>query len=120
MTGRAYGLTATATALGLPLVNVAPTPDTGNVSTNASSTTTTPCRATLPGAVSAHVLCANVTTDAATGTSKATASVDDTAVGIVGIPAVTVGAVQVDLDDDAAAARRARRRSPTSRSVRPS
>jgi hypothetical protein len=94
MTGRAYGLTATATALGLPLLNVAPTPDTGNVSTNASSSTTTPCRASLPGAVSANVLCANVTTDATTSTSKATASVDDTAVGIVGIPAVTVGAVK--------------------------
>jgi Ice-binding-like len=94
ITGRAYGLTATATALGLPLVNVAPTPDTGNVSTNVSSSTTTPCRASLPGAVSANVLCANVTTDASTGTSKATASVDDTAVGIASIPAITVGAVK--------------------------
>lgn len=94
LTGRAFGLTATASALGLALVNVAPTPDTGFVATPASSTTTTPCRATLPGAVSAHVLCANVTTNAATGTSQATASVADTAVGIAGIPAVTLGAVK--------------------------
>ncbi len=94
MTGRAYGLTATAALIGLPLVNVAPTPDTGSVSTNATSTTSTPCRASLPGIVSANVLCAKVTTDATTGTSVATASVDDSAVAIGAIPAVTLGAVQ--------------------------
>jgi hypothetical protein len=68
MTGRAYGLAAAATALGLPIVNVAPTPDTGNVSTQSSSSTTTPCWATLSGLVGAHALCANVTTNATTGT----------------------------------------------------
>jgi len=94
MTGRAYGLTAQATLAGLPLVNVAPTPDTGFVSTNTTSTTPTPCRASLPGLVAAHVLCARVATDAATGTSTATASADDTTVGITGVPTVTLGAVQ--------------------------
>ena len=94
LTGRAYGLTASSTLLGLPLVNVLPTPDTGFVSTTQSSTTTTPCWASLTGAVSAHVLCANVTTNAVTGTSNASASVDDTAVGIALIPAITVGAVK--------------------------
>ncbi len=94
MTGRAFGLTATATLAGIPLVNVAPTPDTGNISTSASSTTTTPCRATLPGLVSAHVLCANVTTVAPPGTSTATASLADAAVGVPTIPAVTIRTVQ--------------------------
>ena len=94
MTGRAYGLSATATVLGLPLVTVTPRPDTGNVSTTASSTTTTPCIATVPGAVSAHALCANVTTDSPTGRSTASASVADAAVGIALVPAVTLGAVQ--------------------------
>ena len=94
MTGRAYGLTATATVLGLPLVNVTPRPDTGHVSTTASSTTATPCIASVPGAVAAHVVCASVTTDAPTGRSTANASVNDTAVGIAMVPAITLGAVQ--------------------------
>jgi hypothetical protein len=93
MTGRAYGLTATATLVGLPLVNVAPTPDTGFVSTTASTTTTTPCRASLSGAVSAHVLCANVTTNAATRTSTASSSVDDTTAAVATVPTITLGAV---------------------------
>ena len=94
MTGRAYGLTATATVLGLPLVNVTPRPDTGHVSTTASSTTSTPCIASVPGAVAAHALCASVTTDSPTGRSTANASVNDTAVGIAMVPAITLGAVR--------------------------
>lgn len=88
LTGRAYGLTATATLAGIPLLNVVPTPDTGAVSTSASSSTTTPCVAVIPGAVSAHVVCANVTT--APGTSTASASVADASVAS---PAITLGAV---------------------------
>ena len=58
LTGRAYGLSANATAvLGTVLVNVQPTPDTGFISTTSSSTTSTPCVATLSGLVSADVLC---------------------------------------------------------------
>jgi hypothetical protein len=94
MTGRAYGLTATATVLGLPVVNVTPRPDTGAVSTTGSSTTSTPCVASVTGAVAAHVLCANVTTDSVAGRSSASASVNDTAVGIAMVPAITLGAVQ--------------------------
>lgn len=94
LTGRAYGLTATATLLGVPLVNVVPIPDTGHVSTTSSSTTTTPCVATLNGLVSAHALCANVTTVASPGRSTASASVADAAVGITGIPAITTRVVQ--------------------------
>lgn len=95
LTGRAYGLTANAALLGIPLVNVPRTPDTGPVSTTAPSTTATPCVATLSGLVSAHVLCANVTT-ATTPESRstATASVADAGVAIVGIPAITLTAVQ--------------------------
>ena len=94
LTGRAYGLTATATVLGIPLVNVTPRPDTGNVSTMSSTTTSTPCIASVPGAVSAHVLCANVTTDAPAGRSTASASVADAGVGIAFVPTITLGAVQ--------------------------
>jgi hypothetical protein len=94
MTGRAYALTATATVLGLPVVNVTPRPDTGPVSTTGSSTTSTPCIAAVPGAVAAHVLCANVTTDSPTSRSTASASVADAAVGIATVPAITLGAVK--------------------------
>ncbi len=91
LTGRAFGLSATLTLAGIPLVNQAPTPDTGNVSTQASSSTSTPCRWSVPGLVSAHVLCANVTTTSYPSQSIATASVKDASVGSV---AVTIGAVK--------------------------
>ncbi len=100
LTGRAYGLTATATLLGLPLINVVPTPDTGPISTMSSSTTTTPCRATLSvggllNSVKAHVLCANVTTVAFPGKSTASASAADATVsGLLGIPVIAATVVK--------------------------
>jgi hypothetical protein len=94
LTGRAYGLTASATLLGIPLLTVPPTPDTGFVSTISSSTTSTPCVATVSGAVSAHVLCANVITVAYPARSTATASVADATVAILTIPTVTTTLVQ--------------------------
>ena len=94
LTGRAYGLSAKVTLAGATLVNVVPTPDTGHVSTTQSSTTSTPCVATIPGIVRASVLCANVTTVNSPARSTATASVDDSTVGVTGIPTVTIRAVQ--------------------------
>jgi len=80
--------------LGLVLVNVPPLPDTGSISTTTSSTTSTPCVATLGGLVSADVLCANVTTVAFPGKSTASASVADATVDVPGIPVVTLRAVK--------------------------
>jgi hypothetical protein len=94
LTGRAYGLAASATLLGVPLVTLARTPDTGAITTTSSMSTSVPCVATLSGLVSAHALCANVTTTAFPGKSVATASVDDTTVGIPGLPVITVRAIQ--------------------------
>jgi hypothetical protein len=95
LTGRAFGLSANATAvLGTVLVNVQPIPDTGFISTTSSSTTSTPCVTTLSGLVSADVLCANVTTVGFPGKSTASASVADARVGIVGIPTITMRAVK--------------------------
>ena len=95
LTGRAYGLAASAALLGVSLVNIPPTPDTGFVSTASSSSTSTPCRTSLAiGPVGAHVLCANVTTDAVAGRSTASASIVDSAIGIPLVPAITLGAVQ--------------------------
>jgi hypothetical protein len=93
LTGRAFGLSAKVTLAGATLVNVV-TPDTGHVSTTQSSTTSTPCVASLTGIVRASVLCANVTTVSSPGRSTATASVDDSTVAVAGIPTVTMRAVQ--------------------------
>jgi hypothetical protein len=94
LTGRAYGLTATASLLGISILNVPPTPDTGHISTTASSTTSTPCRATLVGLVTAHVLCANVTTVAYPGKSTASASVADATAVIPTLAAITLRVVK--------------------------
>jgi hypothetical protein len=90
LTGRAYGLTAKASLAGIELVNIAPTPDTGHISTTSTGTTSVPCTATLSGLISAHALCAQVATTEFPGKSVATASIDDTTVGITGIPVITV------------------------------
>jgi hypothetical protein len=90
LTGRAYGLTATAAGL----VTILPIPDTGHVSTTGSSTTTTPCVATLTGIISAHALCANVTTVASPARSTASASVADATTLITSIPTITTRVVQ--------------------------
>jgi hypothetical protein len=95
LTGRAYGLSASADLAGVVLVNVAPTPDTGHISTTSSSSTSTPCVAQIIGIVTAHVLCANVTTVAFPGKSTASASVADaTVVGITGVPTITMRVVK--------------------------
>ncbi|MDQ3404870.1 MAG: ice-binding family protein [Actinomycetota bacterium] len=93
LTGRAYGLGAKATLLGLPLVTVAPIPDTGFIATPTSSTTSTPCVASVSGMVSARALCASVTTVASPSSSTARASVADAGVSLVNIPTVTMRVV---------------------------
>ncbi|GGO17038.1 hypothetical protein GCM10010116_34420 [Microbispora rosea subsp. aerata] len=94
LTGRAYGLTASASLAGLQLVNIARTPDTGPVSTTSSGSTSVPCTASLSGLITARALCAKVVTTEFPGKSEATASIDDTTIGITGIPVITVGAIQ--------------------------
>ena len=74
---------------------VPPTPDTGAISTTSSSTASTPCVTQIAGLVTAHVLCANVTTVAFPGKSTASASVADaTVVGITGVPTITMRVVK--------------------------
>ncbi|MFF4776312.1 choice-of-anchor P family protein [Microtetraspora fusca] len=90
LTGRAYGLTADASLAGIQLVNIAPLPDTGHISTTSTSATSVPCTATLSGLIIAHTLCAKVATTEFPGKSVATASIDDTTIGITGIPVITV------------------------------
>jgi len=95
LTGRAFGLSANASLLGLTLVNIPPIPDTGPVSTTVPSTTSTPCVASIGGLITAHVLCANVTTSLGPAKSTATASVNDTSIlGLPGVPGISIGLVQ--------------------------
>jgi hypothetical protein len=95
LTGRAFGLSARAT-LDVPHVDITvpPTPDTGFISTTSSSSTTTPCVATLSGPVAADVLCANVTTVAFPGKSTASASVADATISIPTLPTITLQVVK--------------------------
>ncbi|WP_264295118.1 vWA domain-containing protein [Microbispora sitophila] len=94
LTGRAYGLTAGASLAGIQLVNIAPIPDTGDISTTSTGATSVPCTATLSGLISAHALCAQVATTEFPGKSVATASIDDTTIGITGIPVITVKTIK--------------------------
>jgi len=70
MTGRAFGISNSGS-----LAPIAPTPDTGSVATTTASSTTTPCVQSIPGSISASVLCANVTTVLGPPTSTARAYV---------------------------------------------
>jgi hypothetical protein len=94
LTGRAYGLAATAAVGTLQLVTVAPIPDTGAISTTSSSTVSPACVANLRGLVSADVLCATVTTTAVPAKSTASASVVDAAVRLPQLPTIAIKAVQ--------------------------
>jgi hypothetical protein len=93
LTGRAYGLGLTATVLGKPL-NLPRTPDTGTISTTGTSATSVPCVPSLAGPVSAHGLCASVTTTQSPAQSTARASLADAAVSIATVPAITIGAAE--------------------------
>jgi len=52
-----------------------------------------PCVATLSGPLSAHVLCASVTTTAFPAVSTAAASVADLSLSMATLPTITIGAV---------------------------
>jgi hypothetical protein len=94
MTGRSFGLSADVSAL-IVHTSVPPTPDTGQVRTASATTTNTPCTATVRAAVvTAHSLCANVTTTLAPGTSTATASLTDATIGVAGLPVIAVSAIK--------------------------
>lgn len=94
LTGRAYGLTASASALGLQLLSIAPTPDTGSVSTTTAETVAPPCVVSLSGLINSGTLCASVTTSLNPSKSTVQASVDNTSIGLPGVPVITIGAVQ--------------------------
>lgn len=89
LTGRAFGLSAKTSVLTL-----APTPDTGSISTTSAGSTSTPCVATISGAVSARTLCVNVTTAQNPGSSTAKATVANATVGLPLLPVIQTTDVQ--------------------------
>lgn len=93
LTGRSYALNATVSLLGILGLKVGPVADTGNISTTSSSTTSTPCVASVPGLISANALCANVTTVAFPAKSTGTASVASAGIGLPLVPVISLGAV---------------------------
>ncbi len=94
LTGRAYGLAASASVAGLQLLTVNPTPDTGSVSTTKAETIAPACVVSLSGLINSSTLCASVTTSLNPSKSVAQASINSTTIGLPGLPVITVGAVQ--------------------------
>lgn len=88
LTGRAYGLSSSG------LVGISPTPDTGSISTTKPGTFGPPCVISISGLISSDTLCAKVTTSTTPAKSSATASVNDTTIGVLGLPVIHVGLVQ--------------------------
>jgi hypothetical protein len=96
MSGRAYAIGLDAGLTGIALVGPVTVDDTGGVETAAATTTPTPCVAaaavtdlTITGDV-----CAGVTTTTNPAVSTATSSIANLALGVAGIPAVDLQAVQ--------------------------
>ena len=87
MTGHAYGLKSSG------LVGIAPVPEAGPVSTTVASRSTPPCVVSLSGLINAGTLCASVTTAISPNSSTANASVQHVGIGVLGIPAIQIGAV---------------------------
>lgn len=92
-TGHAFGLSAQVNLLLLSL-GVPPTPDTGAIRTAQASSTTTPCTATANILlINAAALCANGTTTLTPGTATMTASLQQTTIGLPGLPLIGLSGV---------------------------
>jgi len=87
LTGHAYGLESSG------LLGIAPTPEAGPVVTTSGGTTAPPCVVTLSGLINAGTLCANVSTTVNPNSTTANASVQHVGIGLLGIPAIQIGAV---------------------------
>jgi hypothetical protein len=87
LTGHAYGLASSG------LVGITPTPEAGPVATTVASDSAPPCVITITGLISAGTLCANVSTAVNPDSSTANASVQHVGIGLLGIPAIQIGAV---------------------------
>jgi len=97
LTGRAFGLSAQAAPLGLPLIDIPPTPDTGPILTSSAGSTSTPCVLTISGLISAEALCVNVTTTLRPPKSTAKATAAELAIaGLLPLPSIAATLVEAD------------------------
>jgi uncharacterized repeat protein (TIGR01451 family) len=93
LTGRAYGLSATASLLGSPVLDIVPVPDTGAVATSLPGTVAPACVANIMGLVNAGVVCSDVVTTDFPDASTAASSVANVGIGLNPIPAIDLDAV---------------------------
>lgn len=92
-TGQAYGLSAKVNALLLSL-RIPPTPDTGPIRTAQAGKTDVPCTATVSVLViNASALCADGTTTLNPGTETTTSTLQQTSIGLPGLPVIGIGGV---------------------------
>jgi hypothetical protein len=96
MTGQADDLSLSASLLGKPVIAHDTIRTINAVSTQASTSTPTPCEynPVVPGVLVSGLFCAGVTTSDVNDTSTATASMANLAVGIGTLPAVVLQGVQ--------------------------
>ncbi|MEU8969597.1 choice-of-anchor P family protein [Streptomyces monashensis] len=95
VTGRAYGLSADVSLLGLPVVSVPPMPDTGTVRTAGASSTAPPCTADINTLVlTSKTLCARVDTKAGPSGATSTASLEEASIGLPGLPVLKVSGIK--------------------------
>ena len=87
LTGHAYGLESSG------LVAIPPRPEAGPVATTVAGSSSPPCVLTISGLISAATLCANVSTAVNPDSSTANASVQHVGIGVLGLPAIDIGAV---------------------------
>lgn len=79
--GRAYGLSATVSALGATLVDVPPRPDTGQITTTESEITGGQCLASTTDLIDSIEVCSDVATEAEPPQASASAETADGSLG---------------------------------------
>ncbi|WP_369237853.1 choice-of-anchor P family protein [Streptomyces sp. R21] len=94
VTGRAYGLSAGISLLGLP-IGIRPTPDTGALRTAGAGATAPPCTSNISVLViNAKTLCAKVETKAGPSSATSTASLEEASVGLPGLPVLGLSGIR--------------------------
>ncbi|MGQ4384159.1 choice-of-anchor P family protein [Streptomyces sp. SAS_270] len=94
VTGRAYGLSAAVSLLGLP-IGIQPTPDTGTVRTAGAGATAPPCTSNISVLViNARTLCAKVESKVGPSSATSTASLEEASIGLPGLPVLGLSGIK--------------------------
>jgi len=94
MVGRAFNVSIATATLGKTSPIVGPIADSGRLTTQSSASLTPPC-SVLTGLVSAQALCNQVTASSDPADIRSITSLADAEIGVVGVPAIVLGAVTV-------------------------